>query len=890
MTPIMIVSNLSTACRPRLAGGKMPRRQGNAGFVRTFVALFVIVIACPVIAAEPSKPASFREDVAPILVRKCLGCHNTKKAANGLDMTTFASLKKGGKLVGTEILQAEEPEASGLLESVSATAEPRMPYKLPALADSEIRILTRWVKEGAKFDGPSETQTPIASLVDPLKNLPKLSPKVATTDPASAVAFSPDGKLLAASGGRTVVLYDLANGKSKSTWNDLPGPISTLRFADGGRLLVAVGGRPSQFGAITAWSLEKGTKVFEIREPGDTFLGADITPDGKTLATSSYDKRILLWDLAKGTRFKELKDHTDSVYAVAFSPDGTLLASCGADRTVKVWDWRKGTKLVTLSDANAELYDVVFIPDGKQILATGVDRSIRIWAATDKEFPLIRSVFAHDGAVIRLAVSSGGKLLATSSEDRSIKLWDLNSMDAKATLTSQADWVQALAFSPDGRRLAVGRYDGSVELLDPATGKSIQTLRESPRQAAVAPGLARNPSLNPPSPRGGVRGSKVRVTLSGEGVGRATAILAPGGGLAATIIPAAKPDPNRLEIDLAIAADARPGIHRFTTIGPAGIPGDQSFEVSPFPESAETEPNETPATATRLALPSTIIGAISQPGDFDHYAFEAKADTSIVFEVISKELGSAIVPTLSVFDEAGKSLASTSPADDARDPVLIFKSPRTGRYILAVADADYGGSANHFYRIRAGEMPWVASAFPRGVARGERAKIGIDGINLNGQVEATMTISPETGAGTILPVPIRPTASPVPPRSKNVVVANGPQTVEMEPNDTLAQAQRLASVGGVSGRIDRESDIDLYKFTARKGERRIIEVFGRRLGTPIDSVVEILDHEGRPVPRAVLRLLDVYAFPGRVWASYLLLGVVFSLAGLLVWTRRTGPD
>ena len=84
------------------------------------------------------------------------------------------------------------------------------------------------------------------------------------------------------------------------------------------------------------------------------------------------------------------------------------------------------------------------------------------------------------------------------------------------------------------------------------------------------------------------------MTLTGNGVGRATAVLLPEPGLAATILPAAKPDPNRLEVDLTIAADARVGLHAIGVITPLGVPGFQTFAVAADPEVAEQEPNDRP--------------------------------------------------------------------------------------------------------------------------------------------------------------------------------------------------------------------------------------------------------------------------------------------------------
>ena len=118
-----------------------------------------------------------------------------------------------------------------------------MPYKLPPLSDDEIAVLTRWVKEGARSTAPPATETPLASLVDVLADLPKVALKVPAADPVASVAFSPDGRQLAAAVGRQVVLYDVATRKAVATLGDHPGPVTSVRFTPDGRSLVAAGGR-----------------------------------------------------------------------------------------------------------------------------------------------------------------------------------------------------------------------------------------------------------------------------------------------------------------------------------------------------------------------------------------------------------------------------------------------------------------------------------------------------------------------------------------------------------------------------------------------------------------------------------------------------------------------
>ena len=190
------------------------------------------------------------------------------------------------------------------------------------------------------------------------------------------------------------------------------------------------------------------------------------------------------------------------------------------------------------------------------------------------------------------------------------------------------------------------------------------------------------------------------------------------------------------------------------------------------------------------------------------------------------------------------------------EPVLTYTARADGPVILRVADADFGGSGGHFYRISAGEIPVVLSVFPLGVERGTTARIEVGGSNLGTVREVSLPVGPGVDPGTILGVPVALPGGRWPYATRNVVAADGRQVVEQETNDDRSQAQELAVPGGASGRIGHDGDVDFYRFRARKGETLVVEVFGRRLGSPIDSVVQILDARGKPIPRAVLRPVD----------------------------------
>ncbi len=819
---------------------------------RRLLTVFLMAFAGSAVADDA--PVSFREHVAPILVRQCLGCHNDKKASSGLNITTFARLKAGGKSQGSAILEPGDPDASALIESIRDDAAPRMPYQRPPLGAREIRTLESWVRQGARFDGPSQTETLIASLVDPLRGLPTVALKAPAADPVTSLAFAPDGATLVAAVGSRVHVFDASTGKPRATLAGPAGPLNVVRFTPDGQTLVAAGGRAGMFGQINVFTVP-ASEPRQARGHSDTILAAEISPDGQALATASYDRLILLWDLATLKPLRTLKDHTDAVYALAFSPDGKTLASAGADRTVKLWNVADGHRGQTLSDATAELYAVAFLADGTTVLAAGVDRSIRAWKIDGAEATLTRSAFAHDAAVLRLVVSADGKTLVSSGEDRDVKLWDLATLSPRAALPEQPDWPQAIALEPNGARLAVGRHDGSIAIHDAATGKPLLALSTAPASApsaAAKPELVRNASLNPPSPRGATRGSKLRLTLTGNGVGSASEVVFDEPMLSASIVAPEKPAPNRLDLDLAVDPGARIGLHTLKVVTSLGVTPAQTFAIEAHAIVAETEPNDDPTTSKPIALPITLTGAIERPGDVDHIRFDGKQGAPIVFVATTKTLGSALRGVLTLLDDAGKIVAEAS-AEANAEPLLATTLPRDGRYTLRVADADFGGSANHFYRIAAGTGSSVSAVFPLGIERGESRLIGIEGVNLQGRNDVSLSAPRDAKPGSMIEVPVVLPDGSRPVNVRKIVVADGPQAVEVEPNDLPQRGQSIAVPGGVSARIGKEGDVDHFRFKARKGERLLLEVYGRRLGTPIDPVIEIVDLDGKPLPRAVLR-------------------------------------
>ncbi|WP_264478082.1 nSTAND1 domain-containing NTPase [Planktothrix agardhii] len=198
------------------------------------------------------------------------------------------------------------------------------------------------------------------------------------------------------------------------------------------------------------------------------------SPDGKRLATGSWDNTVKLWDANTGKEIQTLRGHTDRVYGVSFSPDGKRLATGSWDNTVKLWDANTGKEIYTLRGHTDWVWDVSFSPDSKRLASASGDKTVKLWdVSAGKE---IQTLTGHTDGLRGVSFSPDGKRLATASSDKTVKLWDSTTGKEIQTLTGHTNWVWGVSFSPDGQRLATASADKTVKLWDSATGKEIQTL------------------------------------------------------------------------------------------------------------------------------------------------------------------------------------------------------------------------------------------------------------------------------------------------------------------------------------------------------------------------------------------------------------------------------
>jgi WD40 repeat protein len=215
----------------------------------------------------------------------------------------------------------------------------------------------------------------------------------------------------------------------------------------------------------------------------DAVWALTFSPDGLRLVSVSEDRTACVWDAASGALLATCRGHTSKVLGVAFSPDGTRLVTTSADGTVRQWDARTGHEVEPPYDRHwGEVNAAVYSSDGRWIASAGDDRTVRMWRAKGRQDVAI--LHGHTDRIVAVAFAPDGRRLASLScptgmiltGDGTARVWDLDPEATLPELRGHTNYVYPVAYSPDGRWLASGSWDKTVRLWDAATGESCATL------------------------------------------------------------------------------------------------------------------------------------------------------------------------------------------------------------------------------------------------------------------------------------------------------------------------------------------------------------------------------------------------------------------------------
>ncbi|NEP13436.1 MAG: hypothetical protein F6K14_25165 [Symploca sp. SIO2C1] len=323
------------------------------------------------------------------------------------------------------------------------------------------------------------------------------------TAPVYGVAISPDGKtIVSASADKTIKLWS-----NKGTlFNTLEGHrdrVWEVAISPDGKTIAS----GSWDKTIKLWKTESSF-LTTLSGHTDVVIGVDLSPDAKTIASASDDKTVRLWN-QKGTLLKTIKGHKAEVYGVSFSPDGKTIASSSKNKTIKLWNF-EGEELKTFRGHTDEVWGVSFSPDGKTIVSGSGDKTVRLWniggslggvsekkvGETSKKTrrhgdtetrrieiptqisltPLRVTLKKHREKVWAVSISPDSQMIASASEDKTVKLWSKEGTLLK-TLEGHRDAVNDVAIDSANNLIVSASSDGTAKLWS-SEGNLLHTLQD----------------------------------------------------------------------------------------------------------------------------------------------------------------------------------------------------------------------------------------------------------------------------------------------------------------------------------------------------------------------------------------------------------------------------
>ncbi|HLK56122.1 MAG TPA: c-type cytochrome domain-containing protein [Chthonomonadaceae bacterium] len=460
-----------------------------------------VFLVCFLAALPAAADVSFVREIAPILLKRCTGCHGERANLGGYRTHTYQNLMRMGAS-GQAVVVPGKPNASRLFRLITAQAEAvRMPRSDEPLSAVQIELLRKWILEGAKFDG-SDPTTPLKSLSGPRVH-PAAPAVYRVPVPVLALAFKPGGQELAVGGYHEVTLWNPATGALLRRLQHLPQRIQALAFSRDGKQLLVGGGTPGEYGEVALVDPATGERTKVLDTFSDIVLSAAFSPDGKRIVAGGADAGVRAYETESGKRLWVSNIHADWVTSVCFSSDGKFVASASRDMTVKIHEAQDGALFTTYNGHNrqigahrgaAPVYAVRFDPASDLAYSAGGGKWIQVWdpikaKAESGDAGDMEERFAKDGHaryiahgfqqdVYALAVRDGQ--LFAASADGALKQFDLSTLQPVRTYSGYRDWVFTLDYDAASHRVAGGSYGGEVRVWDTQTGRPLAAFQAQP--------------------------------------------------------------------------------------------------------------------------------------------------------------------------------------------------------------------------------------------------------------------------------------------------------------------------------------------------------------------------------------------------------------------------
>ena len=433
------------------------------------------------VAHLSAAPVSFKAQIAPILRAQCQSCHGPESAKGEYRVDTYTELMRALEDEPARVLP-NQPDDSLFVELlVTQDAEARMPQKADALPPKQVALIRQWIQEGARFDGRDPNAT-LAEIIPAREHAPAPAAYPRAL-PITALAFSPDGQTIAASGLREITLWN-ADGKLLRRIPNMAQRTFALAWLPDGQTLLAGGGIPGELGEVRAFT-HSGQLRSVIHQAADVVLDVQLDANATRLAVADADNAITVYRTTDFTRQRRIENHSDWVMAVTFSPDSRQVASASRDRTAKIFELKTGDVLSTYGGHKTPVQGIAFRPDGKAVYTADRAGELHLWETTP-DIDGKRFGAKKIGAISGLApdqhklIRSGNSFLTHGSSGRA-KLFQAETRASLQTLEHTAGWLMSAARHPGSSRVATGAHDGTVCIWDARSGKLLKRFSAVPQ-------------------------------------------------------------------------------------------------------------------------------------------------------------------------------------------------------------------------------------------------------------------------------------------------------------------------------------------------------------------------------------------------------------------------
>jgi WD40 repeat protein len=317
----------------------------------------------------------------------------------------------------------------------------------------------------------SSTRAMLVAEGEPIQDIDKIINALDRRAPVSAVAFSPDGALIASgSDDHMVRVWHVATGRLIRRLEGHSSAVTAVAISPDGSAIASA----SNDRTVRLWDAHSGRLLRTLQGHVYYVYAVAFDPQGRWLATASWDRTIALWDAGSGVLVKKLRGHSAAIRSIDFSRDGKTLASGSDDQTVRLWSVDTGKELKVLVGHAGSVSAVRFRPDGGWLFSGSTDQTVRMWRLPDGA--VVRKLGDCGGPVLSLAVSAYRQILGGGCGAGGSVLWDIPTNAQLRRSSDHAAETRAIAFSPDGRIVATGSEDGSIIVADVATGRALVSL------------------------------------------------------------------------------------------------------------------------------------------------------------------------------------------------------------------------------------------------------------------------------------------------------------------------------------------------------------------------------------------------------------------------------